>query len=432
MRNSKTTNRPRSNVRSIARNARNTGRSKSGVRSKTAGDLIGSGLSGFSTLVRRTFGGQSKEFNVLLGLIIAILVFGLVMVLSASYVVALSSNSDAYSIFAKQLAFAVIGFAGLGFMSIVPARVLQKVGVVFFGLFLFIQVLVLLFGTSVYGNQNWIKIGGLSLQPSEFLKLGLILVIANWLNQKRDVFDDALEAWGYPLVAMVIATGLVFWGKDLGTVMVMFGLSFTLMILAGMPTKLIWMVLGPVVLLVAAAANTGSRKARIFAWLNPDAPDPTDVGWQAKHGIWALAAGGIGGTGLGESKMKWSWVPMIDNDYIFSVVGEELGLIGGATVIILYVLLALALVRILRKTDRLYEQLLMYGIVAWISIQSLINIGVVLNFLPVLGVPLPLISSGGTSLVATLITLGIALGIERRNSAVGRVRTPRSRLTVVR
>jgi cell division protein FtsW (lipid II flippase) len=197
----------------------------------------------------------------------------------------------------------------------------------------------------------------------------------------------------------------------------MFGLSFVLMILAGMPSKLIWTVLIPVVLIVGALANTGSRKARIMAWLYPNAPDPTDVGWQAKHGIWALAAGGFGGTGLGESKMKWSWVPMIDNDYIFSVVGEELGLLGAATLIILYVLLTLALIRVLRNTDRLFEQFLMYGIISWIAIQSLINIGVVLNFLPVLGVPLPLISSGGTSLLATLFTLGIALGVERRNTS---------------
>jgi cell division protein FtsW len=114
--------------------------------------------------------------------------------------------------------------------------------------------------------------------------------------------------------------------------------------------------------------------------------------------------------------MKWSWIPMIDNDYIFSVVGEELGLAGAATLILLYVLLSFALVRILNRTNRLYERFVMYGILSWIAIQSLINIGVVLNFLPVLGVPLPLISSGGTSLLATLMTLGIALGIESRNS----------------
>ena len=405
-----------------------TRRSAGQVTAKSA-DLVGQGVQGFFAWINNTFRGQSKEFNYLLGMIIALVVFGLVMVLSASYVVALSSNSDAYSIFGKQLISAILGFGLLGFMSRVPVRALQKIAPYFFLTFLVVQLLVLFVGTSVYGNKNWIKIFGLSVQPSEFLKVALILVISGMLYQRRDYFDDVVNTWVFPLAAMFVALVLVLGGKDLGTGMVMFGLSFVLMILAGMPTKLIWTVLIPVLLVVGFLASSGSRKARIVAWLNPDAPDPTDVGWQAKHGIWALAAGGFSGTGLGDSKMKWSWVPMIDNDYIFSVVGEELGLLGAATLIVLYVLLTLALVKILNRTDRLYEQFLMYGILAWIAIQSFINIGVVLNFLPVLGVPLPLISSGGTSLVATLMTLGIALGIERRNGSLPRVPRTRARTT---
>jgi cell division protein FtsW len=387
------------------------------VAKNQASDLAGAAVARFGGWLNTTFRGQSREFNQLLGVVVFMVIFGLVMVLSASYVVALSSNSDAYSIFNKQLISAVVGFVMLGILSRTPVIALQKLAPIFYLGFLGVQLIVLFFGTSVYGNKNWIKIFGVSVQPSEFLKLALVLVIAGMLYQRRDYFDDFMNSWMFPLGAMAAATGLVLAGKDLGTGMVMFGLSFVLMILAGMPTKLIWMVLVPVILIVGVMANTGSRKARIFAWLNPDAPDPTDVGWQAKHGIWALAAGGFSGTGLGDSKMKWSWVPMIDNDYIFSVVGEELGLAGGAILIGLYVFLAFALIRILNRTNRLYERFIMYGILSWITIQSLINIGVVLNFLPVLGVPLPLISSGGTSLVATLMTLGIALGIERRNGA---------------
>lgn len=416
--------------------ARNSSRAKAvgvpRIKNVQIGDAVGSSLSKFGGWINATFRGQSKEFNYLLGLIIILVIFGLVMVLSASYVVALSSNSDAYSIFVKQLISAVLGFAALGVLSRTPIQALQKIAPFFYLFFLAVQVGVLAFGTSVYGNKNWIKILGVSVQPSEFLKLALVLVIAGTLYQRRDYFDDLMNSWAIPLGAMVVATGLVLGGKDLGTGIVMFGLSFVLMILAGMPSKLIWAVLIPVSIIVAFMASTGSRKARIMAWLYPNAPDPTDVGWQAKHGIWALAAGGFGGTGLGDSKMKWSWVPMIDNDYIFSVVGEELGLAGAATLIVLYVLLAFALVRILNRTDRLYEQYIMFGILAWITIQSLVNIGVVLNFLPVLGVPLPLISSGGTSLVATLMTLGIALGIERRNSSSSGLSTVRSRARAAR
>ena len=398
-----------------------------GVAKGQASDLAGAAVARFGGWLNTTFRGQSREFNQLLGVVVFMVIFGLVMVLSASYVVALSSNSDAYSIFNKQLISAVAGFVMLGVLSRTPVIALQKLAPIFYVAFLVVQLIVLFFGTSVYGNKNWIKIFGVSVQPSEFLKLALVLVIAGTLYQRRDYFDDFMNSWMFPLGAMAAATGLVLAGKDLGTGMVMFGLSFVLMILAGMPTKLIWMVLVPVILIVGVMANTGSRKARIFAWLNPDAPDPTDVSWQAKHGIWALAAGGFSGTGLGDSKMKWSWVPMIDNDYIFSVVGEELGLAGGAILIGLYVFLAFALIRILNRTNRLYERFIMYGILSWITIQSLINIGVVLNFLPVLGVPLPLISSGGTSLVATLMTLGIALGIERRNGTGQVTRATRNR-----
>ena len=403
-----------------------------GLAKGQASDLAGAAVARFGGWLNTTFRGQSREFNQLLGVVVFMVIFGLVMVLSASYVVALSSNSDAYSIFNKQLISAVAGFVMLGVLSRTPVIALQKLAPIFYLGFLGVQLIVLFFGTSVYGNKNWIKIFGVSVQPSEFLKLALVLVIAGTLYQRRDYFDDFMNSWMFPLGAMAAATGLVLAGKDLGTGMVMFGLSFVLMILAGMPTKLIWMVLVPVILIVGVMANTGSRKARIFAWLNPDAPDPTDVGWQAKHGIWALAAGGFSGTGLGDSKMKWSWVPMIDNDYIFSVVGEELGLAGGAILIGLYVFLAFALIRILNRTNRLYERFIMYGILSWITIQSLINIGVVLNFLPVLGVPLPLISSGGTSLVATLMTLGIALGIERRNGTgqVNRATRTRTRSAV--
>ena len=190
-----------------------------------------------------------------------------------------------------------------------------------------------------------------------------------------------------------------------------------MMVLTGMPSRPTFYILAGASVLALAFLNTGSRRTRISAWLNPDAVDITGATWQAKHGIWALAAGGVGGTGLGDSKMKWNWIPMVENDYIFSVVGEEWGLLGASALILLFVLLALALIRILNRTDRPFERYIMIGIVSWITLQSFINIGVVLNFLPVLGVPLPLISAGGTSLLATLATLGLALGIERRNYA---------------
>jgi cell division protein FtsW len=381
-----------------------------------------------------TFRGQSRDFNNLLGITFLLVIFGLVMVLSASYVTSLGNGEGPLTVFIRQLGWAVIGFVALGVMSRLPMPFIQKVAPIFFLVMLGLQVAVLLIGTEVYGNKNWIRIGELSFQPSEFLKLGLLLVISGMLVSRRDYLDSFKYGWLAPLLAAGGSTGLVLLGSDLGTALVMFGFSLVMLILAGMPSKIaLWVFLGAAALALAFS-SFGSRRVRIAAWLNPDALDVTGATWQAKHGIWALAAGGVGGTGLGDSKMKWNWIPMVDNDYIFSVVGEEWGLLGASILIILFVLLAMSLIRILNRTDRLFERYVLLGIVSWITIQAFVNIGVVLNFLPVLGVTLPLISAGGTSLLITLTTLGIALGIERRNSQAKPVSAARqtSRVRVTR
>jgi cell division protein FtsW len=381
-----------------------------------------------------TFRGQSRDFNNLLGITFLLVIFGLVMVLSASYVTSLGNGDGALTVFTRQLVWAVIGFVALGIMSRLPITFIEKVAPLFFLVMLGLQVLVLIIGTEVYGNRNWIRIGELSFQPSEFLKLGLLLVISGMLVSRRDYFDSLRYGWAPPLVAAGVSTALVLGGSDLGTALVMFGFSLVMLILAGMPSKIALWVFLAAGTAALAFSSFGSRRVRIAAWLNPDALDLTGATWQAKHGIWALAAGGIGGTGLGDSKMKWNWIPMVDNDYIFSVVGEEWGLLGASILIVLFVLLAMSLIRILNRTDRLFERYVLLGIVSWITIQAFVNIGVVLNFLPVLGVPLPLISAGGTSLLITLTTLGIALGIERRNSQAKPVSTARqtSRVRVTR
>jgi len=387
------------------------------TRSKPSGELTAKAVQGVATWIANTFRGQSKEFNNLLGLIIGIVVFGLVMVLSASYVTSQADGDGAFSVFNKQLFWAVVGFVALGVISRISIAFIQRLTPIFFLLMLGFQGLVLLIGTEIYGNRNWIRIGEFSVQPSEFLKIALLLFVSALLVQRRDYFDDFKLGWFPSLLAVLAATALVILGSDLGTSIIMFGFAFIMMILAGMPSRPTVYILAGASVLALAFMNTGSRRTRISAWLNPDAVDITGATWQAKHGIWALAAGGVGGTGLGDSKMKWNWIPMVENDYIFSVVGEEWGLLGASALILLFVLLALALIRILNRTDRPFERYIMIGIVSWITLQSFINIGVVLNFLPVLGVPLPLISAGGTSLLATLATLGLALGIERRNFA---------------
>jgi cell division protein FtsW (lipid II flippase) len=168
-----------------------------------------------------------------------------------------------------------------------------------------------------------------------------------------------------------------------------------------------------------AAFSSGSRMARINAWLNPESASSDAFNWQYEHGTWALAAGGVFGVGLGNSKMKWSWIPEVENDFIFAVIGEELGFIGALVVIGIFALLISSLIGIMNRSNSVFGKVLIVGVIVWIVSQSAVNIAVVLGVLPVLGVPLPLISAGGSSLIATLGAIGLVLAIEKDNHRNG-------------
>jgi cell division protein FtsW len=205
-------------------------------------------------------------------------------------------------------------------------------------------------------------------------------------------------------------------GGDLGTAVIFTFIIFGLLIVTGAPLKILGQVaLVAVALAAIAAATSASRMARITAWLNPGSASSEAFNWQFEHGTWALAAGGIFGVGLGNSKMKWSWIPEVENDFIFAIVGEELGLVGALVVIGLFVLLAGSLIRVMLRSTNTFARVATLGVVIWIISQGAVNISVVLGLVPVLGVPLPLISAGGSSLIATLAGIGLVLAFEKDN-----------------
>jgi cell division protein FtsW (lipid II flippase) len=191
------------------------------------------------------------------------------------------------------------------------------------------------------------------------------------------------------------------------------------MVIAGMPNRITFSLLAALAVASPILINLGSssRAGRILAWLNPNGPDPNGYNWQSEHGMWAIAAGGIFGQGLGSSKMKWSWIPEVENDFIFAIIAEEFGLIGALVVVALFVFLAISFIKIWQRTQDTFSRHVVSGIMIWIVFQALVNIAVVLRLLPVLGVPLPLISAGGSSLLSTLAAVGIVLAIERENHA---------------
>ncbi|MFT4123475.1 MAG: putative lipid II flippase FtsW [Microbacteriaceae bacterium] len=367
--------------------------------------------------VRRVFASEGVDYFLLLGVTLFLVVFGLVMVLSSSSVESyLDNDENSFASFLRQGLYALIGVPLMFVASAMSPRFWAtwagRAVVIGFGL----QLLVFTpLGFGYGGNRNWIAIGGFTAQPSELVKLALVLWLAWILARKQELLEDWKHV-ALPIVPVAgIAILLVLAGSDLGTAIIMLTIVFGALFFAAVRLRYLIVpglfVAGAGVLL---AFTSDSRSARISAWLaGCGADDTTQPCWQPLHGIWALASGGVLGVGLGNSKMKWSWLPEADNDYIFAIIGEELGLVGAIVVLALFVVLAVSFLRIMRSTSDLFGRLVVGGVMVWVVGQALVNIAVVLGMLPVLGVPLPLISAGGSALITTLLAIGVVLSFAR-------------------
>ena len=361
------------------------------------------------------FKAQSKQAVLLLGLTVLIVVLGLIMVASASAVDSYKETDNAAFTFLRQGLYVLVGFAGLVFTSNLKLDFFRRTAPpVLLGM-LVLQLVTAFFGVEINGNRNWLDIGITTIQPAEFLKIALIVALALQLAQLNQDPETDKQIWRMVLGVSAVAVGLVaLIGRDLGTGVVIGVTLMAMFLFAGMPLSR-WLGLSALIVAgaVAAIMSSASRRIRFEAWLNPDGVDPMGVMWQFEKGTWALAAGGFWGTGLGRSKLKWSWIPEVENDFIFAIIGEELGLLGAIGVIGLYFALAMVLFSIAKQQTNAFSRNLVAGVMVWISMQAFINIGVVLGLFPVLGVPLPLISAGGSSTIATLAGIGIVLAVER-------------------
>src|SRR3954468_4373311 len=353
-------------------------------------------------------------YYLVLGSTIALVGLGLVMVLSSSSVESLRQLHSSYTIFAKQAMFAAVGLPLAVVAAVLPVRAWKALAwpLLFVGVCALLLVIVA--GHAVNGNQNWVNIGGFTLQPSEAVKLALVVWVAAVLERKRPLFQETVHAVVPVLPVTVLLLGLALAGRALGTALVLMGLVGALMFTAGVPLR-VFVVSGAVsgAAVFALVASSANRMDRLAHW-SGQASDPQGTGWQPLHALWALASGGWWGLGLGESRQKWSWLPEAHNDFIFAIIGEELGLMGTLAVLALFALLAVGLFRIVLATDDVFVKIATGGVLAWILGQALINIGAVVGLLPVIGVPLPLVSSGGSALMTTLIALGMVLGFARR------------------
>ena len=380
-------------------------------------------MTDLKSALKPKFRAQSPQFFLLLGLTLVTVALGLAMVASSSAVDSFKESGDAGALFYRQLLYALIGLVGLVVASNLPMAFYRRLGSFALVAVLLVQAATVLFGREVNGNRNWIDIGPFSIQPSEFLKLAMIIAFAFWLSQLSDDAFRNRQIWLRILAYSGISVFLVaVMGKDLGTGVVMAIMLAFLFLFAGMPWS--WwftLVISGALLATVMVLSSASRRIRFGAWLNPDSADPMGVRWQFEHGTWALASGGIFGTGLGRSKLKWSWIPEVENDFIFAIIGEELGLIGAMFVILLFFAIGLTMFAIAKHQTNPFNRYLVVGVMLWVVMQAFINISVVLGLLPVLGVPLPLISAGGSSLIATLGAIGMVLAVESdRVSHLGR------------
>ena len=354
-------------------------------------------------------------YYLVLGSTVALVVLGLIMVLSSSSVESLRTLHSSYTIFAKQAMFAAIGLPLAVVAAWVPVKVWKALGWPLLLLGIGALLLVLVMGQTVNGNRNWVVIGGITLQPSEAVKLSLVVWVASVLERKRPLMNRTVHAVVpvVPVAALLLA--LVLAGRDLGTALVLMALVAALMFAAGVPLR-VFAVSGGLALFAVFVLVTTSpnRMQRLEAWRGTGAADPQGTNWQPLHALWALASGGWWGLGLGESRQKWFWLPEAHNDFIFAVIGEELGLVGTLAVLGLFAMLAIGLFRLVLAADDVFVKIATGGVLAWVLGQALVNIGAVVGLLPVVGVPLPLVSSGGSALVTTLIALGMVLGFARR------------------
>ncbi|GAA3586660.1 hypothetical protein GCM10022198_07650 [Klugiella xanthotipulae] len=363
----------------------------------------------------RNLTAESSTYFLVLGTTLFLVAIGLVMVLSSSSITSFVGEQGFFAGFWRQATFAAIGVPLMLVFSRFPVSFWKKWAWQALALGALLQLLVFTpLGIETYGNRNWISIGGVTGQPSEFLKLALVVWIGYILWKKRALLDRSMHALIPVLPVAGISIGLVLLGEDLGTVIVMSVVVMAALYFAELRlrTLLIPLVLG-VALVAVMAITSPNRMGRIADFFEKSGSDYSGLSWQPLHGLWALANGGVFGVGLGNSKAKWSWLPAADNDYIFAIIGEELGLIGAIVVILLYVLLAVGLLRVMRNARDLFGVVTTGAVLVWIVGQAFVNIGVVIGILPVLGVPLPLLSSGGTALISCLMAIGVVLSIAR-------------------
>ena len=346
-------------------------------------------------------------------------IFGCIMVLSASSVTMISQGQSPFSQVSSQILFLVLGVVAMAVITNIPVGWYHKQVVVnaMLAVALVLQLAVVVIGVEVNGNRNWIKLGPVQMQPSEFSKLAIVMWLAWVYNRQGDISRSLWRALFPSIYGVGALILLIMVGGDMGTALVYGFIFLGMMWMAGASRRSMLQIVGAFLALAALGVLTSpNRVARIFGIWGSCTNANCD---QANSGEVALATGGFLGVGLGQSRQKYNYLAEAHNDYIFAIIGEELGLLGTLAVLLLYVGLVYCAVRIMLRTADPLVRLATGGIMVWLTSQAIINMGMVSRILPVIGVPLPFVSYGGSSLLSSLCAAGLLLAFARQTPLRG-------------
>jgi cell division protein FtsW len=365
---------------------------------------------------------RAERPGLYLGLAFLVAVFnllGLVMVMSASSVVARDDFGSAWYFVVRQAAWAAAGAVALLIIARIdyhrwrrPAGPFLVVALLLLGLCLVPGI-----GLSANGANRWIGAGSLSFQPSELAKLAVLVWVADLLARRAAQMHNTRATLRPVIVVLAAVATLVMLQPNLGTTIVIAAIALALCFVAGAPIgKLIGWATWSLAAAIALALAEPYRRARVFTFLDPWA-DPMDKGYQNIQSLVGLGSGGLFGEGLGASRAKWGYLPYAHSDFIFAIIGEELGLVGSVVVVGLFVLLGIIGVRIALHAPDRFGLLLAIGVTAWFCMQAFVNIGAVIGILPITGVPLPFVSAGGSSMLISMLSTGILLNVSQHTSS---------------
>ncbi|SET30399.1 spore cortex peptidoglycan biosynthesis regulator SpoVE [Oceanobacillus limi] len=366
-------------------------------------------------MIPKIFKMKDKPDYTLLSIVVLLLIVGVVMVFSSSYIWADYKYSDTFYFLKRQLLFAGAGVVAMFFTMYTPYNTWGRYAKIILLSCFFLLLIVLIPGIGMVrgGAQSWIGVGAFSIQPSEFMKLGMIIFLSAYLAANQKYITSFKKGFFPSLILVFTAFGLIMLQPDLGTGMVLVLTSMVMIFVAGARiSHFIGLAVIGIIGFVFLILSAPYRISRITAFLNPW-EDPLGDGFQIIQSLYAIGPGGLMGVGLGESLQKYFYLPEPQTDFIFAILGEELGFIGGTVVIILFALLFWRGIKISLEAPDLFGRFLALGIVTMLTIQVMINVSVVIGLIPVTGITLPFLSYGGSSLTLTLCSVGVLLNISR-------------------